>query len=352
MGRVLNRSYDELNEHTAGSKKYGGLKSTNIRYSTLSMGAGEQRLLYVLEALYSIPKKGLILIDELDIMLHGDALERFVKAIHDRAKDKELQIVFTSHREQLLDLDEFINIRHLHNVDGDSVCLNDTKPDALRRLTGQQTRPLEILVEDDLATAIVNKVASSLGMKKYVETYRFGAAKNAFTVVGGMVLKGDNVDSSLCLLDGDEYRTDQLKDEQIKKVLTGNQQEDDDRRTKSVEIMTDLALPEGQHPEPYIHGMIVDLDVTGLNDEDKELVTLAKEIQMPQDRHDYLNKLVEELGYGRREGLLKVIDLASESNRWDEFVKPVQDWLEAKKPEVVENAEAEAPAADEQEGQS
>ncbi len=337
---VFNRRYDELNEHIAGKKKYGGVKSIGIRYSSLSMGAGEQRLLHVLNEVFTIPRSGLILIDELDILLHGDALERFIKVIHNRAKDKNLQIIFTSHREQLLDCHEFINIRHLHNVDGSTTCLNETKPDALRRMTGIQQRPLEILVEDDLATAIVNKVAGGLGMKKYVETTRFGAAVNSFTVISGMVLKGDDLTNSLCVLDGDEYRSDTSKDAQVKKVLTGDQQQDIDRRSKVLSVMKDFVLPEGEHPEKYIHSLVIGLDETILDAEAKELVALAKEIQVPQDKHDYINQLIIKLGYEKREGLRLIIDLVAKSTQWGPFVAPLKEWLESKKGDVMEQGTA------------
>ena len=213
-------------------------------------------------------------------------------------------------------------------------------------MTGKQHRPLEILVEDDLATAIVNKVAGGLGMKKYVETTRFGAAINSFTVLAGMILKGDDVSNSLFVLDGDPpYHTAEAKAGAIKKVLTGNHEEDGRRRATAVAAMTDFALPEGMQPERFIHGLIVALDTAGLNEEDKELVDLAKEIHVPPDKHDYVDQLIERLGYDTREGLRLIIDLAATAPQWDEYIKPVKDWLASKKQAVVEGeVQAEAPA--------
>lgn len=43
------------------------------------MGAGEQRVFKILSALYSVPKYSLVLIDEVDLLLHTNALRRLIK---------------------------------------------------------------------------------------------------------------------------------------------------------------------------------------------------------------------------------------------------------------------------------
>ena len=346
LEKIFNRTYDELNEHLTGKVTYKGLKSAGIRYSSLSMGAGEQRMLNILEAVFSSPKHSLILIDELDLLLHEEALHNFLEVLSKRAQDKNIQVVFTSHRECLLDHDELINIRHIHNTPAKTRCLNETKPEALRRLTGKQEKPLEIFVEDDLATAIVNKVAASLGMKKVVKTIRFGAAKNSFTILAGMILQEQSVENSLFVLDGDEYRGEDLKRGQINLVLTGNAPKDDERRDNALSVMLDFGLPEGAKPEKYFHKMIIELDPSTLSLEEIEVQNLAKGIHAPMDKHDYLAKLYEILGYDNRGGLQKFMDMAIKSPLWDDYVLPVANWLEVKKPDVEEELAPSEPLAE------
>jgi ABC-type branched-subunit amino acid transport system ATPase component len=338
MAKVLNRKYDEINEHTAGARRYCGVRSSGIRYSALSMGAGEQRLFHLLDAVFSSPKFGLILVDELDLLLHGDALERFLNVVSERATAKKLQIVFTSHREMLLDFPELVNVRHIHNQGGKTRCLNETKPDAVRRLTGKQAKPLEILVEDDLATAIVNKVAGQLGMKRFVATTRFGAALNGFVVLAGMILKGAEVVDCLCVLDGDVYTTEAEREERARQVICGDSPEAAKQRVALLEAVTQLALLQGQSPEMYLHGLLVGLDEASLDPEGRELVSLAREIEVPENSHDYLRRAIEELGLGHEDGYRRVVDLVATTPEWSEYVKPVSEWLESKRDAVGADA--------------
>ncbi|MDR8444764.1 hypothetical protein FPK32_25285, partial [Acinetobacter baumannii] len=84
-------------------------------------------------------------------------------------------------REMVTTLSDKINIRHVVNIQGRSYSFEETKPDAINRLTGKSTTPIEIYVEDDLAVAIINKICSSLKASRYVKIFKFGAASNAFT---------------------------------------------------------------------------------------------------------------------------------------------------------------------------
>ena len=43
------------------------------------------------------PNSGLILIDEIDLLLHQDALFRLLEKLNERAQEKNLQIIFTTH---------------------------------------------------------------------------------------------------------------------------------------------------------------------------------------------------------------------------------------------------------------
>lgn len=343
LSAIFNRDYNELNVHEDGNQKYRGLGASGLRYSSLSMGAGEQRLLHILEEIFGSPKRGLILIDELDLLLHGQALERFVRIVSKRATEKELQVVFTSHRERLLDFQDLINVRHIHNANGRTRCLNETSPDALHRLTGKRVRSLEILVEDHLAAATASKVAGQLGMKHHVETTRFGAAINAFTVLAGMILKGDEVSECLCVLDGDIYKTQEEKEARARKVICGDSDDAVSQRIRLLDSMTEFNLPEGQQPERYLHGLLIGLDDANLDEEAKELLTLAKDIQVPADNHDYLGRIIEGLGYSRKEGFRIIVDLVARTPEWEGYVKPVKDWLESKKAVIGAQAPNTAP---------
>ena len=110
----LNRQYTAYNIHDPGrGRKFIGVEANGIRYSALSMSAGEQKIFLLLEKIFRAPKYSLILIDELDLLLHDSAMKNLIEVVSERAKSHNLQVVFTSHRESILELSNLINVRHL-----------------------------------------------------------------------------------------------------------------------------------------------------------------------------------------------------------------------------------------------
>ncbi|HCD8994779.1 TPA: AAA family ATPase, partial [Escherichia coli] len=121
-----------------------GVESEGLAYSSLSMSAGEQKIFLILETILKADKNALILIDELDLLLHDEALKKLIDVISIHAEDKNKQIIFTTHREMVTTLSDKINIRHVVNIQGRSYSFEETKPDAINRLTGKSTTPIEI----------------------------------------------------------------------------------------------------------------------------------------------------------------------------------------------------------------
>lgn len=108
----LKFEYDDYHSEKFASRKYQKVNiKEGISYSSLAMGAGEQRLFTILQELYSMPPYSLLLIDELDLTLHTSALHELINIMIDVAKRMNLQIIFTSHREELSSRSD-INVRY------------------------------------------------------------------------------------------------------------------------------------------------------------------------------------------------------------------------------------------------
>lgn len=326
----LNKKYTAYNIHDSGKgKKFIGVEANGTRYSALTMSAGEQKIFLLLEKVFRAEKNSLILIDELDLLLHDSAMKKLIKVVHERAKDYQLQIVFTTHRESVLELSDLINIRHIFDTPDKTLCFNETKPDAINRLTGNQPRPIEVFVEDDLAVVIVKKVASQLGISKYVSIQRFGAAINCFTILAGLILSGQNCENSIFVLDGDVYPSKEEQRKYLKAVLTGNGQELNSLRESSLDQIKCLNLPENSQPEEYIHKILINLEIHD-NRESNEIIEVAREIQAVDNNHEYINDIITRLDWDRNTGLTKIIDLVSTTQEWKTYVADVQDWLSSK----------------------
>jgi AAA ATPase len=338
-GEILNREYTIYNEHTNSNKKYIGVNYKNIDYSSLSMGAGEQRIFLILSEVLKAPNNGLILIDEIDLLLHQDALIKLLDQLNKIAKDKNLQIIFTTHAQEILSLD-FIAVRHILQTDEKTLCFTSTKPDALQRLTGRSECPLEIFVEDDLAATIIQKICLQKQMKKYVAIKRFGAAQNCYTTACGALLIGiDNIDNMLFVLDGDIDTNKEDKEAKIKKILTGDTDFAYTQRENVLNKIKQFILPPNIKPEKYYHQLICKLDERILGDEQKGIQKVAKRIENTDDSHKYFNLVIQEMGLNKEVGLNKLVDMLAETPEWKIITEEIDSWLESKKSLIIENIE-------------
>ncbi len=346
MGTVFNRAYNELNLHrTQTGRRYPGLALDGTRYSALAMGAGEQRVLEILSAIFNAPKYGLILIDEVDLLLHTAALKNLIGILFERAEAKSLQVIFTTHREAILDLTDKVSIKHIHTVRAVSpdppktYCFSNTKPDALRRLTGQQDRPLEIFVEDEMALAIVECELFRLGMKRLANITQYGAATNCFTLAAGLILSGGHsVDRQLFLLDGDLYTTQESQAERANAVLSGTEAHAQARRDSCLAGIRKLCARGGIPPAPeaQIHRMIKGLPL-GADDSTNEIISLAVDIEAVNDTHSFIELIISTLNVQRSAGLSAIVKVASLSPAWQPYVAELREWLTARRPRLVED---------------
>lgn len=325
---ILNKRYVSLNNHVQpNGKKMIGVSCDGVAYSSLSMSAGEQKIFQVLTVIFSAGKNALIVIDELDLLLHDFAFKRLIEVINKRAVDKNLQIVFTTHRESVIELSSIVNIRHILNVGESTFCFSETKPDAINRLTGGKISSVEVYVEDDVAASIIRKVCSSMQASKHVNVIRYGAAINSFTLVCASLLKNDDLDKALYVLDGDEYKTEEDKVKCIDRILTGDDQRAISLREKALRHIRQFNLPDAHNPEKFIHSIIERLNPEDFEAAEAEIIEAAKTIHFELDKHNYLDQIIITLGLDRSSALTRMIDLASKSEQWDSFVSSIDDYL-------------------------
>lgn len=325
---ILNKRYTSFNHHEKpNGSKFIGVEIAGLAYSSLSMSAGEQKIFLILETVFKADKNALILIDELDLLLHDEALKKLIFVLSEHASEKNKQIIFTTHRELIISMADRVNIRHIVSLDGHSYCFEDTKPDAINRLTGEQVAPIEIYVEDDVASAITRKICSSLQASRYVKIFMFGAATNAFTLLSSSLIRDEDVSRKIYVLDGDEYNTAELKSSAVDRVLTGTEE-----RTKQLKIVArdkviQFNLPDNVKPEEFLHRLITTIPTDGLENDSMEIIQVAKDIRFEMDPHRYITKIIERLGLDRSPGLAKIIDLASKHPDWNDYIQSVSNWL-------------------------
>jgi energy-coupling factor transporter ATP-binding protein EcfA2 len=321
LSYVFNRNYTELNSHEVGREKpLIGLTYDRVSYSSLAMGA-------------------LILIDELDLLFHTDALNRFLQELEKIARSKDLQIIFTSHREQIASFSDTIAVRHLYRSlqpPYQTLVFDTTKPDALFRLTGVATRPLRVSGEDVIAKSILTKVAGDLGLLRHVEVLTYGSAENCYTLAAALVMNKDpKLANNLLVLDGDVNCDANARKRGVAKVLNGTEVDIEERQKQAIDRIVQFRPLHKENPEQALHGMVKEMP-TGIIAGDDEVIRVAQEIQVVRDKHNFVNKVVERLGVDYLRGVDRMIEVASKSVNWPSYTVEIREWLESKRNELEE----------------
>lgn len=325
---VMNSQYTTCKYHKSRKRSYIGCSNNGVDYISLSMGAGEQRLFRILDVVVNAPKYSLIVIDEIDLTLHSSALQKLIGHLVRIADDKKLQIVFTSHRQEIASRTD-IAVRHIVpplNPGGDTLCLEQTTYECVERLTGIPTRPLEIFVEDVVAKAIVEQVVAEMQLKAKTSVKTFGDASNAFKLIAGLRLSGKLTDNIIAVTDGDVYKSDEDRMKMMKDLLSGTEPDKDVIRAESLKSVLQLNLSEGMSPDEYVH------DVLSRSAEDNEIVRAAKSVRGVYDNHQYLNAICDKLGGSHELELSRIMaEMAKTRDEWQGYTKPVRDWLQKRK---------------------
>lgn len=320
--QILNKDYQYLTRHKTKKKELFGIHTkSNITYSSLSMGAGEQRLIRILTTVHRAPAYSLILIDEIDLLLHSEAQKRLIKVLSDIAGQKKLQIIFTTHSLAIGALTHLVDVRYLFRVENKVSVYDRITPYIVSELQQEREQPLTIYVEDDLAGAIVSFAAEKLNLGRWVKVHDIGSASNAFTVAAGIVLMGGDLADVLVVLDGDVYKTGAEKETMVKKALAGTERDHPDKIALAVSAITQFNLPDGFKPEKYIHSLLVQADG---ND---EVIDCAKRINAVSEDHEWLNLIIDEINNERSVALHRILEQASKHADWYQYIAPVHDWL-------------------------
>lgn len=330
-GYVFNRPYSHIYKHTIQkwNEVVFGLGINGVTYSQVSMGAGEQRVIKILKILYEAPEFSLILIDEIDLLLHEDAFQRLLEVIIEISRDRKLQVIFTTHREGVLKKSNKINIRYIYKAGTQSLCIQQITHDAMHALTGVLEKPLSFFVEDDFSARIIKKICQQLNIVTYVDISEFGSAINAFSLTAGLIMSGKNKDKILSVIDGDVYSTPREKTEQIGKVVSGTDARSHQWRTDLLPRIMQYQLPQGTKPEQYVRECILRLDPTTLFDINREIYNSLSLVQMVLNSHDYVNAICRHYPESSEVIIKDVIELFATTPEWTGFVNDVKVEIES-----------------------
>jgi energy-coupling factor transporter ATP-binding protein EcfA2 len=148
------------------------------RYSGFHQGAGEIAAAELIAADY--PKYGLVLVDEVETSLHPRAQRRLMRDLAQIARDRELQIILTTHSPYVLDeLPPEGRIYLLEGVGGKTIVTGVSPDFAMTRMDDERHPECDVYVEDVRAATMVSEVLfnADRDLLARVQIIPFGTAK-------------------------------------------------------------------------------------------------------------------------------------------------------------------------------
>lgn len=331
-GRVLNRQYDEYHniDYQRGRRSIG-VTAGGLAYPALSMSAGEQRVFRILEATFSAPDYALVLIDEIDLFLHQDALQRLLEILHSHCSQKRKQLVMTTHFPPVARMYNDICVTTLHRTRARTVFWSGYSLAALRHITGVQERALSVYVEDDVAEAMVSQILTELRFRPHVQIELYGPASNAFKLGAGLVLANQSLDHMLIVLDGDEQASKPERRKNVSAELTGTEAFRDAQRKSLLATIRAFSPKQRRSPEQVLNQLLHSVPLDGLDDQDKDLLTIAKDVINVPERHGFVGHIVTLTGESRAVALSKLVRLAAKAEGWKKYTAVVRKALDKRR---------------------
>lgn len=322
---ILNKEYDALLDNDYYGKHLIGVElNSGLKYSSLSMGTGEQRILKMLKTILSAEKYSLILIDEIDLLLHTTALKKLIIELHKIAQKKNLQIIFTTHSIEMLNLHKYVKVQYIANHLNKSITYDSITSELIYELTGNSSRTYSIYVEDNLSKAIISCLVRKHNMSSKINIVTFGAIDNAFTLASGFIIDKRDFKKVLIVLDGDKYSTTSEKEKQIKKKLTGTETDIDEKRRQALSIITQYKLPPNTAPEKFLFNIIMNSFP-----KDNQIYESASHIKAVGNTHEWIYNICTQLGLSEEILINDLFNYAWDDDNFQGYLENITNWLKS-----------------------
>ncbi len=166
LDRIMGRKYREatdlmVQKHVLRSADYQGT------YSGFSMGAGEDIIIGLLLILQDCPDGSLIVIEEIELGLHPQALRALAGALQEIILDKKLQILVSTHSREFLDsIPRQARVLLQRGGTAHTVIQGPTTRFAMTDMRGIAESELNIYCEDEFAKALIEEALPGETLKR------------------------------------------------------------------------------------------------------------------------------------------------------------------------------------------
>jgi len=187
--KILGCSYDAMDDnkvkHNERTSDVVTVTRSGNKYSEANMGCGEGRTQHIIRKLQTLPMRSLVLLEEPETSLHPSAQHEFGKYLIDVCIEKKHQVLISTHSEYLLSaLPSSSRIYLDRSTVGLRSIKGITTAQAISLMTCGHDKALHILVEDDVAEAVLTEMLrkSDYLFLKTVKIHRTGDTKTIYAV--------------------------------------------------------------------------------------------------------------------------------------------------------------------------
>jgi len=190
LSNILGHKYDQAKMALAdvdAERRIPVLQRSSSSYSGYHQGQGETTIAELIQA--DLPKYGLILIDEIESSLHPRAQRRLIRDLATVCRERELQIILTTHSPYVLEeLPKQARIQ-IFEQDGTRQAMIGVSPEfALSAMDDVHHPECELYVEDEAAKTLLMEILSQRNrdLASRVSVSVYGAASVGYQL-GQMV---------------------------------------------------------------------------------------------------------------------------------------------------------------------
>jgi predicted ATPase len=180
FNQIMGRQYDLAKMAATDAdpeRSVSVLSERNVPYSGFHSGAGETTIAEFLQA--DLPKYGLILIDEIETSLHPRSQRRLIRDLAERCRERELQIILTTHSPYVLDELPLEARAYILKRSEMREIVYGVSPDfAMSKMDDQPHFECDLYVEDNRASILVLEIltAHAPQLVQRCRTIAYGAA--------------------------------------------------------------------------------------------------------------------------------------------------------------------------------
>lgn len=297
VGRILAKSYDEFWFREHSKYRLPHVRSKKTVYSGFNMGAGENALFDIMSTILAAPKGLLVVVDEIELGLHESAQRRFIEELKTLCNSRKIQVICTTHSPTILEAIPPEGRFYLDRHGSETVIVTGIAPEyAAGRLAEQNSKELDIFVEDGLAKQLVLSMLST-NERRRVSILPIGSASAVIRQLSAKY-KAGTPGECVALLDGDQK---EYKAKHTKYFLNTSESASDD--SDAIDWLKDRLgfLPGDSWPERWIFTNLGDYEVDDLADslgvseeelrdlcevaaragKHKEFATLSQDLSLP-----------------------------------------------------------------------